>query len=100
MQNKLKEYIRDIINEIIEEDEELEEATLTGNIAGYDTPMAFTVGRTTDKKKKRKLATNSTGYKIVKEELDKNDLKAVQKLIRSEVADILRDIWLKRTIWK
>ena len=44
-----------------------------------EAPMAFTVDRTTDKKKKRKLATNSTGYKIVKEELDKKKERLMSK---------------------
>ena len=59
--DKLKEIIRELIKN------ELEEATVTGDIAGYDTPNAFTGGRSKDKKKKKKIATNSTGYSKVNE---------------------------------
>ena len=37
---------------------------------------------------------------MVKEELNDKDLKNIRKLIRDVVANILRDIWLKRTTWK
>ena len=58
---KLKEIIRELIKK------ELDEATTTGNIAGYETPMAFTGGKGKGKKKKREISTNSTGYNVVKE---------------------------------
>ena len=38
--------------------------------------------------------------KKVKEELDSKDVSQVKKLIRQVVADILRDLWIKRSIWK
>ena len=56
---------REIIRELIKK--KIGEATTTGNIAGYETPMAFTGGKGKGKKKKREIATNSTGYNIVKE---------------------------------
>mgnify|MGYP001584525637 CR=1 FL=1 len=59
--DKLKEIIRELIKN------ELEEATVTGDIAGYDTPNAFTGGPGKGKKKKKKIATNSTGYNVVRE---------------------------------
>ena len=59
--DKLREIIRELIKK------EIDEATTTGNIAGYETPMAFTGGKGKGKKKKREIATNSTGYNIVKE---------------------------------
>ena len=34
------------------------------------------------------------------EGLDKNDIKMVKQLIRDVVADILRDLWIKRAMWK
>ena len=58
--DKLREMIRELIKK------ELDEATTTGNIAGYETPMAFT-GKGKGKKKKREISTNSTGYNMVKE---------------------------------
>ena len=38
--------------------------TTTGNVAGYQTPMAFSDGGKKDKKRKKKIATQF-GYKIV-----------------------------------
>ena len=81
-----------------EEDEELDEITVTGDVDGYNTPFAFTGKK--GKKKKKKVATNSTGYKTVNEALDKKDLEIIKKLIRDVVGDIYRDIWLKRNAWK
>ena len=91
--NKL---IEEITSEIIEE-EDLDEITVTGNIDGYMTPLAFTGKK--GKKKKKKVATNSTGFSIVKEELDSKDLAIIKKVIRDVVGDIYRDIWLKRNSW-
>ena len=52
------------------------------------------------KKRKKKRLTRSTGYSVVKEALNNEDLKKINKLIRDVVGDILRDIWLKRNAWK
>ena len=52
------------------------------------------------KKKNKKISTNSTGYSVVSEDLDKRDLDIIRKLIKDVVADIYRDIWLKRNSWK
>jgi len=89
--------IKSLTEEILDE-EELDEMTTTASIDGYSTPFAFTGKK--GKKKKKKVSTNSTGYDIVKEALDDKDLKEIQKLVRSVVANILRDIWLKRATWK
>ena len=59
--DKLKEIIRELIKN------ELDEASVTGDIAGYQTPYAFGGGRKKDKKKKKNISTNSTGYNVVKE---------------------------------
>ena len=91
------EIMEEILSEIIEE-EELDEITVTGNIDGYNTPMAFTGKK--GKKKKKKVATNSTGYSMVSENLDDKDLVKITKLIKNVVADIIRDIWLKRSAWQ
>ena len=52
---------REIIRELIKK--ELDEATTTGNIAGYETPMAFT-GKGKGKKKggKQRKGLNSNGW--------------------------------------
>ena len=101
MQIKTKKHFNQIIKSLtleIFKDKELDEITVTDDVAGYDTPFAFTGKK--GKKKKKKVATNSTGYSVVSEELDNKDIKVVKKLIRDVVANILRDIWLKRSVWK
>ena len=47
LSNKLKEIIDEIINE-----EEIEEASTTANVPGYQTPYAFTGDDEESKKKK------------------------------------------------
>ena len=91
--DKLKEIIRELVKK------ELEEATTTGNIAGYDTPNAFTGGVGKGKKKKKEISTNSTGYNVVREGRYhdyRNDvtLTAKQKIGRSmrEVRDSLNGL--------
>ena len=91
--------IKSLAEKIIEEDE-LEEISTTGNIDGYSTPFAFTGKSKKSKKKRKKISTNSTGYTMLDEEIDAKDIQKLKKLIRDVVANILRDIWLKRTVWK
>ena len=63
--------LKEIIDEIVKDDD-LEEASPTGNVAGYETPQAFSANRKKDKEKEEENATNSTGYKIVKELYNQN----------------------------
>ena len=100
MQIKTRKHFNEIIQSLTEEildEEELDEITVTGDVDGYSTPNW---GRGKDKKKNKRISTNSTGYKTVNEALDEKDLKIIKKLIRSVVADVYRDIWLKRASWK
>tara|TARA_A100001515_G_scaffold95070_1_gene76179 strand:+ start:1933 stop:2550 length:618 start_codon:yes stop_codon:yes gene_type:complete len=60
--SKLKEYIREIIKD------ELEEASTSANVPGYQTPFAFSDPKK-DKKKKKKRDLGSTGYNYVSEEI-------------------------------
>jgi len=83
--SKLRELIKSVLRELQEED--LEEITATGDVAGYSTPKAF--GK---KKKQKKIGVN--------EALDSKDLDIIKKVIRDVVGDIYRDIWLKRNSWK
>ena len=101
MEIKNKKSFNNLIKSLTEEildEEDLDEMTATGNVAGYSTPKAFSTK--SDEKKKKKKLTKSTGYSIVGESIDKKDLEVITKLIRNVVGDILRDIWLKRTAWK
>ena len=101
MQIKTKKHFSEIIKSLTEDildEEDLDEMTSTGDVAGYNTPFAFTGKK--GKKKKKKVATNSTGYKPVNETLDKQDLEVIRKLIKDVIGDVYRDIWLKRTAWK
>ena len=100
MQIKTKKSLSNLIKNLTLEvfKDELDEATSTNDIEGYNTPFAFSGKKS--KKIKKRIATNSTGYKTVSEALDQEDLKNIKRTIRDEVANILRDIWLKRTSWK
>jgi len=84
-EKKLREYIRTIINKNVEE------VTTTASIDGYSTPFAFNDDEKGYRKKKKKR---------VHEALDSKDLGMIKNLIRSVIADVLRDIWIKRTAWK
>ena len=95
-ESKLRELIKSVLREL--QQEELEEITVTDNVDGYETPFAFTGKK--GKKKKKQVATNSTGYKPVNEALDKKDLEVIRKLIKDVIGDVYRDIWLKRNAWK
>ena len=67
----ISERLNKIIDEILEE-EDLDEASTTSNVAGYQTPKAFSGKRKIDKDKEEENAINSTGYKIVKEMYNQN----------------------------
>jgi len=62
--DKLKEMIRGIIDEVNSE-EEIEEISTTGGVAGYNTPFAF--GKKSDEKEKARRMAKSTGYSLVGE---------------------------------
>ena len=80
-----KELVKKLTMELLDE-ESLEEITTTAAAPGYMTPFAFK-----GKKKKKKK---------VDEALENKDLEVIKKIIRQTVANILRDIWLKRSAWK
>ena len=92
------DLIKSLAEEIVEE-EDLDETTGTGNVAGYNTPFAFRGKAKKNKKKNKEISTNSTGYDVVNEALDEKDLNKITRLIKVVVGDIIRDIWLKRNAW-
>ena len=90
MEIKNKQSFNDLITSLTEEildEEELDEITGTmGGTPGYMIPMAY------GKKKKKK--------KKVDEALEAKDLEIIKKLVRGVIADVLRDIWIRRASWK
>ena len=66
LESKLRERIQEML---LDEINSLEEASVTANVPGYNTPYAFSDPEK-DKKKKKKRDLGSTGYSYVKEDLD------------------------------
>jgi hypothetical protein len=60
----LKSYIEELIQEV---EKELEEANVTGNVDGYQTPHAFS--RKSDSQRRKKTATQ-LGYSVVDNDVD------------------------------
>ena len=101
MEIKTKQSFNDLLKSLVEEildEEDLDEITTSGDAGAYMTPFAF--GGDKNKKKNKEISTNSTGYEVLDESVDERDLKIIRKLIRDVVANIYRDIWLKRNAWK
>ena len=69
MEKNLNNFIDELIQEI---EKELDEATATGNVAGYNVPGAFSNGGAKDKKRKKKISTQF-GMKIVGK-IDEDDI--------------------------
>jgi len=89
------EILKQLTLEIVEEDE-LEEVNTTASVGGeYMTPMAFDP----EGKNKKKSKKNSYRKKIG-EALESKDIAIIKKLIRDTIADVYRDIWIKRNSWK
>ena len=63
LETKLKEYIRNLVQEM---EEELGEVNTTANIDGFDTPYAFTGNKKKNKEKRKRIA-QQMGYRIVGE---------------------------------
>ena len=61
MEQNLNKFLEELIQEV---EKELDEATATGNVAGYNVPGAFSDGGAKDKKRKKKISTQF-GMKIV-----------------------------------
>jgi len=97
---KTKKHFNEILKQLtleIVEEEEIDEITVTNDIAGYETPFAFDP----EGKKKKKFGKKKNSHRRkIGEALDKQDLEVIKKLIRDVVGDIYRDIWLKRNSWK
>jgi hypothetical protein len=81
MEARLKEIIRTIVKEI-QSEKELDEMSVTGGVAGYDTPAAFSKpGQTKKKNNRLAKATGGTVVDDLEEGKDwlKNDVPANSK---------------------
>ena len=74
-QKNLNKFLEELIQEV---EKELDEATATGNVAGYNTPAAFSDGGRKDKKRKKKIAT-SLGYSVVGNDVGNIDEAKVKR---------------------
>lgn len=112
MESKLKSLVRELMKEIEQEELEIDEATTTGNVAGYNTPNAF---KKTDGKDEDETTDNSfvdrinksTGYTRVNENrwvnLKKEDSTPNQKIgvglrnVRKQLSEIEKFVeWYSR----
>jgi len=88
MEKNLKEFLEELIQEV---EKELDEATATGNVAGYNTPAAFSDGGRKDKKRKKKISTQF-GMKIVgkMDEDSVNEAKVNYNFSEDELKRVLK----------
>ena len=82
-QSNLKSFIEELIKEV---ETELDEANVTGNIDGYQTPHAFS--RKSDTARRKKTATQF-GYKLVD-----NDVNNIDEAYNGNLSDFKTDIVL------
>ena len=66
-EKNIKSFIDELIKEV---EDELDEANVTGNVDGYDTPNAFS-GKNSDKK--RKKTATQFGYTLVNNDINNID---------------------------
>ena len=79
MEKNLNNFLEELIQEI---EKELDEATVSANVAGYNTPNAFSDGGSKDKKRKKKIAT-TLGMKLVgKVDEELNEVKSKKPINR------------------
>jgi len=97
MNTKTKEFVENIVSEVIDDSFDIDEITATMATPGYETPNAFAAD---DFKKRNKKSLKSTGFTLVKEELNSTDIKLLKILIRDEVAEIFKTLYLKRGAWR
>ena len=99
MEIKTKQSFNDLLKSLTEEildEEELDEFNTTASVGGeYMTPFAFDPEGKTKKKSKK-----NSHRKKIGEALESKDIEIIKKLIRDTIADVYRDIWIKRNSWK
>ena len=102
--------LNDLISELVEE--ELEEASTSVGVPGYQTPYAFSKKKKKGKRKKGKVMKGKVevgagghkkpdvfGYTLVSEEIEAKDYKLLAQIIRMELASIYYDLYKKKSIW-
>jgi hypothetical protein len=89
MEPNLKQYIDELISEI---QNELDEATATGNVAGYNTPNAFSDKGASDKNRKKKMAKR-IGYTLAGkiDESFMSDLDIIKKGSK-DITDFIKKV--------
>ena len=89
MESNLKQYIEELISEI---QNELDEATATGNVAGYNTPNAFSDKGSSDKNRKKKMAKR-IGYTLAGkiDESFMSDLDIIKKGSK-DITDFIKKV--------
>lgn len=60
---------------------------------------AKALGKENSKDQRLDSIKKTTGYENIDESLSSSDLNKIKKLIRTEVANILKDIWVKKSMW-
>ena len=83
MEENLRKYIDELIQEV---EHELDEATTTAGVDGYQTPFAFGGGRGKDKKKQKKNidVTGYTKVKDIDESINEAELKLGVKYVNKQ----------------
>ena len=88
----MDQHLKSTIDELIQEiEKELDEATATGNVAGYQTPGAFSDGGAKDKKRKKKISTQF-GMKIVGKMDEDSINEAKDEVNPKQLSNLQRDI--------
>ena len=88
----MKKNLNNVIEELIQEIEnELDEATTSASVAGYNVPGAFSNGGAKDKKRKKKIATQF-GYKIVGKMDEDSINEAKDEVTPKQLSKIQSDI--------
>ena len=100
MEKNLNKFLEELIQEV---ENELDEATTTAGVDGYQTPFAFGAGRKKDKKKKDDIVKSATGYSRVdeaskakgykpKDAFGARIIKAIDtNIVASDVQDLKRE---------
>ena len=77
------ESLNKIIDEELQFEDEIEEATTSSAVAAYSTPMAFSSKKKLDRDKEKENSTNSTGYKIVESKMGKITVKEIKTWMKT-----------------